>query len=144
VRVGRVVRTERGTMLPWMMACTMFVLLFVGMSLDLWRIVAADRQTSTAVDAAAAAGASGLDEAAYRADGTVRLDPVRAQDLALENLDANPDAARLVNVNVVVNGDSVTVTAEEPVTWSPPMRVLSAQDAHVVQAMSTATVRRSP
>lgn len=134
---------ERGTVMPWMLASALFVLAFVGMSLDLARIVAADRQTSTAVDAAAAAGASGIDEAAYRADGTVRLDPPRARALVLDNLAANPDAARLEDIDIVVTADTVTVSATEPVVMSPPMRLLSALELHRVQAMSNATVRRS-
>ncbi len=136
-------RGEQGTVLPWMLACALMVMGFVGLSMDLWRMVAADRQVSTAVDAAAAAGASGIDEAAYRADGTVRLDPGRARDLAMENLAANPDAGRLANINIAVGNDTITVLATQTVTFSPMLRLLSPLQSHDVGATSHATVRRS-
>lgn len=136
-------RDERGQVLPWMLACTFFVLFFVGMSIDLWRIVAADRQTSTPVDAAAAAGASGIDEGLYRSTGTVALDPGRARDLAMNNLASDPDAVGLTNIDVQVGVDTVRVTADRSVNLSI-MRLVSAQTTERVHAVSTATARRSP
>ncbi len=70
-------RDERGTVTLWVLGLCICVLFLAGLSLDLWRAVAVRRELSAMADAAATAGANGLDEPALRA-GTLRLDPTRS------------------------------------------------------------------
>jgi hypothetical protein len=57
------------------------ILVFGGLALDFWRVLAVQRQAGSIADAAVAAAASGLDEEHYRLTGEVLLDPSRAIEL---------------------------------------------------------------
>ncbi len=57
-----------------------------GFGLDLWRVLDARRALAERADAAAAAGANGIDRQRYRDLGVVRLDPTLAEFLARDNL----------------------------------------------------------
>lgn len=142
-RRRRLAADQRGQVLIWMMAMVLLVGFLAGWSIDLWRVVSADRQVTGLADGAAAAGANGIDEAAYRADRTIRLDPARARQLAEENLAAQPEAADLTLVDIAVDADSITVTLERPVPFAI-LQVLSALDDQIVHASARATPRRSP
>lgn len=136
-------RDQKGQVVIWMMGMILFVGFLAGVAIDLWRVVAVDRQVTGLADAAAAAGANGIDEAAYRADRTIHLDPARARQLAEENLAAQPESADLTLIDIVVDVDSITVTLERPVPFAI-LQVLSALDDQIVQASARATPRRSP
>jgi Flp pilus assembly protein TadG len=96
----------------WLLMMTVVILMLIGMALDLWRAVSAERGLATATDAAAAAGANGIDEAHYRATDEIRLDPSRAQDLATEAMDAQREAASLTAFDVTVAAQRITVRSE--------------------------------
>ena len=74
----------------------MCLLLFAlgGISLDLWRGFSARRSLATAADAAALAGASAVDEEAYRRSGVVQLDPALAESRGERTSSRQLDAAR--------------------------------------------------
>jgi Flp pilus assembly protein TadG len=80
-----------------------------GLGLDLGRAFSARRSLGSAVDAAALAGAGALDVDAYRADGTVRLDPVSAEARARRSVAAQVDDDAIRSVRVQVGEQSVTV-----------------------------------
>ncbi len=106
---------ERGTVTLWVLGLCVGLMFLGGLSLDSWRAVAVRRELSVMADAAATAGANGLDVGALRA-GTVQLDAARARAIADQTLgeyDRRPDAAR---VDVVDN--SVTVTVRSRVRFS--------------------------
>ena len=71
-------RDEAGSITIWLLGLAVGVLFVGGISLDLWRIAAERRALAGVVDGAAVAGASVIDEAAFREHGDVRLDPVGA------------------------------------------------------------------
>lgn len=108
-------QNERGSMTIWMMIMSTIILVLVGMSLDLFRAVAAERSLATAVDSAATAGANGIDEAYYRSTDTVQLDPGRAESLAADNLGVQPYADTLTDVTISATTQEVTVRATMPV-----------------------------
>ncbi len=59
-------RDEAGfTMVIWTMGLAVVLFAVIYLVTDAWRLIAADRALSAAVDAAAAAGANGIDEDAY-------------------------------------------------------------------------------
>lgn len=106
---------ERGSIVIYMLGIVMVVIFLTGLSIDIWRAVAAERALATAVDAAAAAGANGIDEAAYRASGTVQLDPGQAENLAGDALARQPPYGDMDAVTITATTERVTVTAEMPV-----------------------------
>jgi Flp pilus assembly protein TadG len=58
-------RREAGTITLWMLGLCLMLFLLGGISLDLWRAFSERRSLAATADAAAVAGASALDEAAY-------------------------------------------------------------------------------
>ncbi|MGQ0824467.1 MAG: pilus assembly protein TadG-related protein [Actinomycetota bacterium] len=109
--------TERGTVTLWMLGLGICVLFLGGLSLDLWRGVAARRELSAQADTAATAGANGLDEPALRA-GVVELDPDRARALAVDALQRDEQFSTLDFAAVTVVEDEVVVTLQDRVPMS--------------------------
>ena len=119
-------RDERGFVSIWMLGLGIAVLFLCGLSLDLWRAYSVRRTVAEMVDAAADAGASGLDEASFRRPGQpVRLEPSRAEALARDALAADPASAGLDSVEVSAAPQQVTVRASALVHLSL-LRVLMA------------------
>jgi hypothetical protein len=108
---------ERGTITLWVLGLCIALMFLGGLSLDLWRAVAARRELSAMADAAASAGANGVDADQLRA-GTVRVTPERARALASDALDRYPHARALDAARVDVGGNRVTVTLRDHVDFS--------------------------
>lgn len=87
---------------------SVLLLLFGGLALDYWRGLSLQRELAAVADSAALAGASGIDEEAYRADGSVVLDSARSRDLVLAAV-AWQDTD-VLSIDVVVDPGAVTVT----------------------------------
>jgi Flp pilus assembly protein TadG len=104
-------RAEDGTVTVWMLGMLVMVLFLGGLSVDLWRAFDTRRAVAGIVDAAAIAGASGIDEAHLRAANEVRLNPDLAYDLAAANLAAHSDSVDTVSITVAPDGSAVTVAA---------------------------------
>ena len=64
-------RAESGTVTLWLLGLCLMLFALGGISLDLWRAFSERRALAATADAAALAGASAIDEARYRASGTV-------------------------------------------------------------------------
>lgn len=113
-------RSEEGTMLTWLLATLMLLMGAGGLSLDLWRAYSERRAVAGAVDAAAIAGTSGIDESHLRATGRVRLDASRAVLLARASLDRHQPLER---IRVAVSRDraaiEVTVQRRVPLMLLP-------------------------
>ena len=82
---------ESGTITLWLLGVCLLLFALGGISLDLWRGFSARRSMASAADAAALAGASAIDEDAYRRTGVVQLDPALAES---RGSDARRAAAR--------------------------------------------------
>jgi len=137
---GLLRRDEQGSMVIYMMSLVMGVMFFAGLSIDMWHAVSAQRSLATSVDAAAAAGANGIDEAAYRADGSVRLDPRRAQDLAADSLSQQGDYNQIDGLDISATPTVVTVRAQRTVGLT--LTRLFVRSDLVVKAESSAQPRR--
>ncbi len=86
------------------------VLVFVGgISTDLWRAFSQRRALSELADAAAAAGANGIDVGAYRENGLITLDPGLAEQLAWESLAGQVDQDSVSQMPLVVASPSVVM-----------------------------------
>ncbi len=102
------------------------MLLFVGgFSLDLWRAHSERRALAEMADAAAAAGANGIDTAVYRSTGELVLDPSLAEALAWESLDGQTDRRALVGTPQVGASPEVVVVQVEGEVEMTLLRVLS-------------------
>ena len=144
-RRGVLRRSEAGMMTIWMVGLCSMVLFLVGISFDLWRAVSAQRSLSTAVDGAAVAGASGIDEDVYRASEgrTVQLEPGLARDLAAQNLASQDEAAEIYDVVIDTEPTQVRVEAARQVEFTLLRVFMSDQGPLVLHASSTVTPRRS-
>ena len=129
-------------MVIWTMGLAVVLFAVIYLVTDAWRLIAADRALSAAVDAAAAAGANGIDEAAYRAGATVRLDPGQAETLARQSLAEQPDANLFADVTISATPDRITVAAERNVQLLL-LRFIG-ESGRLVHAEGESTPRRSP
>ena len=75
-----------GSVTLWGIGLTLVLFGFAGVVVDAWRAFAVRQDLAGMADSAAAAGATALDEDAYRATGAVVLDPDMAQSRAAEYL----------------------------------------------------------
>jgi Flp pilus assembly protein TadG len=108
-----------------------------GLGLDLGRAFSARRSLGAAADAAALAAAGGLDVGAYRADGTVRLDPARAEARARRSVAGQVDGDAIRAVRVRVEEQSVTVEIEGRVDLTL-LRLVRGAEPFTVTASATA------
>lgn len=103
---------ERGSLTLWLLGLSVTLLFLGGISLDLWRAFSERRALAGIADAAAVAGAGGIDEAHYRRTGEVRLDAPRAEALASANLAAQTDTRALVGSRIEADPQLITVTTQ--------------------------------
>jgi Flp pilus assembly protein TadG len=95
-------------------------MLFVvgGISLDLWRAFSERRSLAAATDAAAVAGASALDVAAYRQGNVVRLDRAEAERRARASLAGQLDRRAMRGARVETDQQRVVVEVRGSVSFS--------------------------
>jgi hypothetical protein len=77
---------ERGSITVWLLGLAVLVLFVGGLSLDLWRAFSARQLLANAADAAAIAGATGIDTTRFRDTGQLVLDPSLATQRAGDSL----------------------------------------------------------
>ena len=136
-------RGESGTITMWMLGLCVMLLLLGGISLDLWRAFSERRSLAATADAAAVAGASALDEAAYRSGGVVRLDPADAQRRAQASLAGQLDRGALRDARVVASEGEVTVTVGGSVDFSL-LQIVAPGDEFDITVRATARPQASP
>ncbi|MFZ4583836.1 MAG: pilus assembly protein TadG-related protein [Acidimicrobiia bacterium] len=118
----------------------LILILAGGIALDLWRGYSAQRSASNAADSAAAAGATALDEQAYRKDGTVQLVPLEARDRACTMLRRQDPTAACDSNHIAVTVDTVRVAVDRPFQFTL-MRWFVSERNPTVRATSTASPR---
>jgi hypothetical protein len=126
----------------WILGLTISVMFLGGLGLDLWRAIAVRREVSVMADAAATAGANGLDEPALRGD-ELRLDEGRVRQLVAAELAQYPSSRRLVAEQVTIVGNAVTVTLREKVDFSL-LGMFMGRGEFTVQASATAAPQEVP
>jgi Flp pilus assembly protein TadG len=130
---------ERGSLTLWLLGLAVTLLFLGGISLDLWRAFSERRALAGIADAAAVAGAGGIDEAHYRATGEGRLGRARAEALAQANLAAQSDTRSLTGSRVEAGPDLVTVTTQGRVELTLLQVLLPPQGLDI-----TVTARSAP
>lgn len=111
-------KREDGTITFWVLGLCLMVLLLGGISLDLWRAFSERRSLASLADAAAVAGASAVDEGAYRSTSTVQLVPAEAEERARASLAGQLDRRALRSARVSADFDHVTVVVGGSVDFS--------------------------
>jgi Flp pilus assembly protein TadG len=133
---------QSGTVTLWLLGVCLLLFALGGMSLDLWRGFSTRRSLAAVADAAALAGASGIDEAAYRRDGSVRLDPGLAEARAREHMLRQTDRSALDEMEVDVEEEAVTVVVRGRVAFTL-LGVVDRGGAFPIRVTATATPRRA-
>ena len=125
---------EQGSITVWLLGIVVMVLFVGGLSLDLWRAFSARQLLANAADAAAIAGATGIDTARFRNTGQLALDPStaaqRAGDslahqgglplTALPGVDVTPDPPQVV---VVLTGQVRLTLLRVLLPNQPPLTI---------------------
>ncbi|MFZ4515238.1 MAG: pilus assembly protein TadG-related protein [Acidimicrobiia bacterium] len=116
---------ERGSFTIWALGLAVTLLFFGGIAIDCWRMFGARRDLVQATEAAARAGASGIDENRLRNDGILTLDPSVVNARAQAAIADRSNNAQLDGpASVRINGFAVTVRAQSTVTL-PLIGILS-------------------
>jgi len=131
---GGSVDREGGSVTIWLLGLAVMLLFLGGLSLDLWRAFTERQALASAVDAAAIAGASGIDEPLFRASGTLALSPPRAEQLAWGNLRAQPVGRRLTAAQVQATPAQIQVVASTTVDFTLLRILLPAEEPFTVTA----------
>ncbi len=103
---------ERGSVSLWVLYWSLSVLFIAGFGLDLWRGVGIRRGLMEQAEAAAAAGANGVDTDVFRTTGDVVIDPALADALARQTLSAQGEADLIDTIAVAVDPATQEVTVE--------------------------------
>jgi Flp pilus assembly protein TadG len=140
---GRRAGAESGTTTLWMLGLCLMLFLLGGISLDLWRAFSERRSLAASADAAAVAGASALDEAAYRSTGAVRLVPADARRRAAASLAEQLDRRALRDARVEATEEQVTVVVGGVVEFSL-LQIAAPGDEFAITVRATARPLASP
>jgi Putative Flp pilus-assembly TadE/G-like len=135
-------RGERGTVTLWVLGLCIALMFLGGLSLDLWRAVAVRREMSAMADAAATAGANGVDEPSLRS-GLVQLDDARVRALTASTLGEYPRTPSLDAARIDVGGARVTVTLRDHVDFSL-LGIFMGGDHFDVEVHASAEAREIP
>ena len=104
--------TERGTLALFGIMMAVVFMTVGGISIELWNVLSQRRQLSAAADAAVAAGASAIDQDAYRLDGSLILIPELAEERAAESIGRQEIAVDNLQTSLAVTVDFVAVELE--------------------------------
>jgi len=127
---------DAGQVTAFVTVLMLALLVMLGLVTDGGRALAAHVRAANEAQEAARAGAQAVDLAAYRRDGTVRLDPARAETRVRDYITATGDTL----TTLAVDADQVTVT----VTRTEPTRLLTLAGLASVRASGTGTARAEP
>lgn len=134
---------DQGSITLWLLGLSVAILFLGGLSLDLWRAFNERRLVAGIVDAAAIAGASGIDETWLRTTGEVRLDPVAAEGRALANV-ASHSTTVTAAVTIAADGSAVTVTGSRDVPLTLLGVLLPDQGPLTFEVSATSRPQRGP
>jgi Flp pilus assembly protein TadG len=143
VSVGAAVRAQRGSITLWLLGLALMLLPLGGLALDLSRSFSERRALAAVADSAALAGAGALDEARYRQDGSVVLDPADADRRARRSVAQQADRGALRALRVRADATEVTVEVEAVVDLTL-LRLVRGGEPFVVRVSSTARPHLRP
>ena len=107
---------ERGSMTVWAMGMSLLLFAVGFLSLDLWSGFSARLEAAAIADSAAIAGATALDESAWRS-GVLVLDPTTAESRALAAAVAHPAWTGSMTVTAIATTGGVTVSVSRSISF---------------------------
>lgn len=114
----------------WAMGMSMLLFAVGFLALDLWSGFSARQEAAAVADSASIAGATALDETAWRA-GTLALDPEAAQARAIAATIAHPAWDDTMAVSAAASADGVTVSVSRTIPFRFIAGLVPGQVAHV-------------
>ncbi len=111
---------ERGSMTIWAMGMSLLLFAVGFLALDLWSGFSARQEAAAIADSASIAGATALDEAAWRT-GILALNPEAAEERALSAALAHPAWNDTMVVSAAATTGGVTVSVSRTI----PFRFIS-------------------
>ncbi len=107
--------SEQGSMTLWAMGMSLLLFAVGFLALDLWSGFAARQEAAAIADSAAIAGATAIDQTAWRT-GTLALEPATAEDRAIRAALDHPawDASMDVSAAATTGGVTVSVSRSIP------------------------------
>ena len=134
---------EGGYVSLWVLYWALSVLFIAGFGVDLWRGVGVRRSLVEQAEAAAAAGANGVDTDVFRATGDVVIDPALAEALARQTLAAQGEFGLVDSAAVSVDPatQEVTVIVQGEVEFTLVRLFLPGEAPLVVGVSATAGPR---
>lgn len=130
---------ERGTVTLFGIGLATMLLFVGGFSLDLWRAQSERRALAELADAAAAAGANGIDTSAYRTTGELVLDPSLAEQIAWASIESQVDQRALSGLPQVVATPDVVVVQVEGEVEMTLLRVFSGGEPFTIRVIAEAS-----
>ena len=137
-------RGERGFVTIWMLGLCVMLFFLGGIALDMWRAFSERRGLAAMADAAAMAGASGIDEELYRTTGIVELDDRpggRAETLAAQHLAAQDDDASVTGATITVTRQAVVVEVDGSIDFTLLKLFFDAGDDFALKVVAQAEPR---
>lgn len=134
---------EGGFVTIWLLGLCVALLFLGGISLDLWRSFSERRALASIADAAAVAGASGIDRARYDSAHELVLDPVLARSLALDSFRGQNRSGVTDEPRIDVTPDRITVTVTGTVDYTL-LRIFLENRPFTITVDATAAPYRSP
>lgn len=141
----RRLRGDCGFLTIWMLGVCILLLALGGVSVDLWHAFSQRQQLAGMADAAAVAGASGIDTTQYYKTGKVVLDQDAATALVDQSLASQQDVGSFVglqSVSLSPDDSEITVTLDGKCSLFL-LGLLTGRHDLTFQASSSATPRTS-
>ncbi|HEX2154838.1 MAG TPA: pilus assembly protein TadG-related protein [Acidimicrobiia bacterium] len=136
-------KRDEGSITLWMVGLVMVVFAVGGISIDLWRGLAAHRHVASVADAAAVAAGSGIDETTWRLEGRLILEPAHVAERVAAAVAAQSGEGIVdYRVTTVPDGSRATVTASTQVELT--LLALLADGPIEVSAHASASPTLSP
>lgn len=115
---------QRGSITLWLLGLGICLLVVGGMGIDMWSVVAMRARLVGVAEAIATGAASGISETHWRDTGQIRLDPVRAKQLAWDLASRLPGVELLDGPpEILVDSEFRSVTVH--VSGSAPLTLLA-------------------
>ena len=135
-------RRQEGFITIWLLGLCVALLFLGGISLDLWRAFSARRALASVADAAAIAGASGIDRARFDSANELVLDPGLARSLALDSFRSQNRGTVTDVPRIDASPDRITVTVTGQVDYTL-LRIFLDDRAFTIIVDATAAPYRS-
>lgn len=108
--------SERGSMTIWAMGLSLLLIAVGFLALDLWSGFSARQEAAAIADSAAIAGATAIDETAWRA-GSLALDPAAAETRAAAAAVSHPAWSSDMTVAATAGISGVTVSVSRSIPF---------------------------